>query len=169
MLVPRVCAPRVTRCSLGHVIWSVQLACSILSRSDSCKGDGRQRHLRMQAQYPLPVYYSQIALREWNSERYFFLILFLCLLFLRVESLNVLIWLSSTVPQPVICQFLLHQRYFSRVSCPASAGWIKIFSLNQSDEVLLKQLWLLTNSCLRVSQELVIWTLDNYKTGLTIW
>ena len=59
MLVPRVCAPRVTWCSLGHVIWSVQLACSILSRSDSCQGDGRQRHLRMQAQYPLPVYYSQ--------------------------------------------------------------------------------------------------------------
>ena len=43
MLAPRVCAPRVTRCSLGHVIWSVQLACSILSRSDSCQGDGRQR------------------------------------------------------------------------------------------------------------------------------
>ena len=64
MLVPRVCAPRVTRCSLGHVIWSVQLACSILSRSDSCQGDGRQRHLRMQAQYPLPVYYSQM---KWSS------------------------------------------------------------------------------------------------------
>ena len=43
MLAPRVCAPRVTRCSIGHVLWSVQLACSILSRSDSCQGDGRQR------------------------------------------------------------------------------------------------------------------------------
>ena len=65
MLVPRVCAPRVTRCSLGHVIWSVQLACSILSRSDSCQGYGRQRHLRMQAQYPLPVYYSQVTARAF--------------------------------------------------------------------------------------------------------
>ena len=62
MLAPRVCAPRVTRCSLGHVIWSVQLACSILSRSDSCQGDGRQRHLMMHGQCPIPVYSSQITL-----------------------------------------------------------------------------------------------------------
>ena len=61
MLAPRVCAPRVTRCSLGHVIWSVQLACSILSRSDSCQGDGRQRHLMMHGQCPIPVYSSQIT------------------------------------------------------------------------------------------------------------
>ena len=61
MLAPRVCAPRVTRCSLGHVIWSVQLACSILSRSDSCQGDGRQRHLMMHGQCPIPVYSSQFA------------------------------------------------------------------------------------------------------------
>ena len=60
MLAPRVCAPRVTRCSLCHVIWSVQLACSILSRSDSCQGDGRQRHLMMHGQCPIPVYSSQI-------------------------------------------------------------------------------------------------------------
>ena len=61
MLAPRVCAPRVTRCSLGHVIWSVQLACSILSRSDSCQGDGRQRHLMMHGQCPIPVYSSQVV------------------------------------------------------------------------------------------------------------
>ena len=60
MLAPRVCAPRVTRWSLGHVIWSVQLACSILSRSDSCQGDGRQRHLMMHGQCPIPVYSSQV-------------------------------------------------------------------------------------------------------------
>ena len=59
MLAPRVCAPRVTRCSLGHVIWSVQLACSILSRSDSCQGGGRQRHLMMHGQCLIPVYSSQ--------------------------------------------------------------------------------------------------------------
>ena len=64
MLAPRVYAPRVTRCSLGHVIWSVQLACSILSRSDSCQGDGRQRHLMMHGQCPIPVYSSQIIHRE---------------------------------------------------------------------------------------------------------
>ena len=63
MLAPRVCAPRVTRCSLGHVIWSVQLACSILSRSDSCQGDGRQRHLMMHGQCPIPVYSSQLPCR----------------------------------------------------------------------------------------------------------
>ena len=62
MLAPRVCAPRVTRCSLGHVIWSVQLACSILSRSDSCQRDGRQRHLMMHGQCPIPVYSSQLQL-----------------------------------------------------------------------------------------------------------
>ena len=60
MLAPMVCAPRVTRCSLGHVIWSVQLACSILSRSDSCQGDGRQRHFMMHGQCPIPVYSSQM-------------------------------------------------------------------------------------------------------------
>ena len=64
MLAPRVCAPRVTRCSLGHVIWSVQLACSILLRSDSCQGDGRQRHLMMHGQCPIPVYSSQPS---WES------------------------------------------------------------------------------------------------------
>ena len=37
----------------------MQLACSILSRSDSCQGDGRQRHLMMHGQCPIPVYSSQ--------------------------------------------------------------------------------------------------------------
>ena len=66
MLAPRVCAPRVTRCSLGHVIWSVQLACSILSRSDSCQGGGRQRHLMMHGQCPIPVYSSQGQPKKLN-------------------------------------------------------------------------------------------------------
>ena len=71
MLVPRVCAPRVTRWSLGRY-WSRDL-CSkqaaerltgwlgiqtvILSRSDRSP---RQRNLMMHAQCPLPVYCSQI-------------------------------------------------------------------------------------------------------------
>ena len=38
----------------------MQLACSILSRSDSCQGDGRQRHLMMHGQCPIPVYSSQV-------------------------------------------------------------------------------------------------------------
>ena len=40
----------------------MQLACSILSRSDSCQGDGRQRHLMMHGQCPIPVYSSQVSI-----------------------------------------------------------------------------------------------------------
>ena len=71
MLVPRVCAPRVTRFSLGRY-WSRDL-CSkqaaerltgwlgiqtvILSRSDRLP---RQRNLMTHALCPLPVYSSQL-------------------------------------------------------------------------------------------------------------
>ena len=82
MLVPRVCAPRVTRFSLGRY-WSRDL-CSKQAAERlagwvyrlssylgqiGCQGDGvhrlsmthssgRQRNLMMQAQCPLPVYSS---------------------------------------------------------------------------------------------------------------
>ena len=48
----------------------MQLACSILSRSDSCQGDGRQRHLMMHGQCPIPVYSSQIQVRILPSSFY---------------------------------------------------------------------------------------------------
>ena len=78
MLVPRVCAPRVTRWSLGRY-WSRDL-CSkqaaerltgwlgiqtvILSRSDRLP---RQRNLMMHALCPLPVYCSQVLVTRWAS------------------------------------------------------------------------------------------------------
>ena len=79
MLVPRVCAPRVTRFSLGRY-WSRDL-CSkqaaerltgwlcietvILSRSDRLP---RQRNLMTHAQCPLPVYSSQVAKVEYAGD-----------------------------------------------------------------------------------------------------
>ena len=67
MLVPRVCAPRVTRCSLGKY-WSrdfFQQAAGSQSWGTQVIYDsysGRQRNLMMHAQCPLPVYYSQLGL-----------------------------------------------------------------------------------------------------------
>ena len=86
MLVPRVCAPRVTRWSLGRY-WSRDL-CSkqaaerltgwlgiqtvILSRSDRLP---RERNLMTHAQCPLPVYSSQvtgssISLVSWGQSQW---------------------------------------------------------------------------------------------------
>ena len=59
MLVPRVCAPRVTRCSLGKY-WSRDLICAVsMQHPIGCQGDGRQRNLMMHAQCPLPVFCSK--------------------------------------------------------------------------------------------------------------
>ena len=65
MLVPRVCAPRVTQCRLGKY-WSrnfFQQAAGSQSWGTQVIFDsysGRQRNLMMHAQCPLPVYYSQV-------------------------------------------------------------------------------------------------------------
>ena len=72
MLVPRVCAPRVTRCSLGKY-WSrdffQQAANPGVHRLSMThySYSGRQRNLMMHAQCPLPVYYTQIELYNSTS------------------------------------------------------------------------------------------------------
>ena len=76
MLVPRVCAPRVTRCSLGKYwsrdwfrgnfsltqgLWNQQAANPGVHRLSMTHSGVRQRNLMMHAQCPLPVYYSQVG------------------------------------------------------------------------------------------------------------
>ena len=74
MLVPRVCAPRVTRCSLGKYwsrdwfrgnfsltqgLWNQQAATPGVHMLSMTHSGVRQRNLMTHAQCPLPVYYSQ--------------------------------------------------------------------------------------------------------------
>ena len=65
----------------------MQLACSILSRSDSCQGDGRQRHLMMHGQCPIPVYSSQVFATLSGELVFFFLksSVYLLYLYLHVD------------------------------------------------------------------------------------
>ena len=75
MLVPTVCAPRVTRCSLGKYwsrdwfrgnfsltqgLWNQQAANPGVHMLSMTHSGVRQRNLMMHAQCPLPVYYSQL-------------------------------------------------------------------------------------------------------------
>ena len=74
MLVPTVCAPRVTRCSLGKYwsrdwfrgnfsltqgLWNQQAANPGVHMLSMTHSGVRQRNLMTHAQCPLPVYYSQ--------------------------------------------------------------------------------------------------------------
>ena len=76
MLVPTVCAPRVTRCSLGKYwsrdwfrsnfsltqgLWNQQAANPGVHMLSMTHSGVRQRNLMTHAQCPLPVYYSQLA------------------------------------------------------------------------------------------------------------
>ena len=75
MLVPRVCAPRVTRCCLGkhwsrdwfrgnfsltQGLWNQQAANPGVNMLSMTHSGVRQWNLMTHAQCPLPVYYSQI-------------------------------------------------------------------------------------------------------------
>ena len=75
MLVPTVCAPRVTRCSLGKYwsrdwfrgnfsltqgLWNQQAANPGVHMLSLTHSGVRQRNLMTHAQCPLPVYYSQL-------------------------------------------------------------------------------------------------------------
>ena len=76
MLVPRVCAPRVTRYSLGKYwsrdwfrgyfsltqgLWNQQAANPGVHMLSMTHSGVRQRNLMTHAQCPLPVYYSQVS------------------------------------------------------------------------------------------------------------
>ena len=83
ILVPRVCAPRVTRCSLRKYwsrdwfhgnfsltqgLWNQQAPILGVHRLSMTHSGVRQQNLMMYAQCPLPVYYSQILSNSHSKE-----------------------------------------------------------------------------------------------------